>query len=170
MDIDILYGMYVLYGPTKISCPFQFIVSCLAFAMSCNLYLSQERIFILRYWYFLMKLVSYIILFVTLRLERLIFIIFRLNFANCLNVSMHIKTYKHWIAFRIHSFTNRNYVCIVVIISICTMEMFLSLFVNSQLKDAIAGTRWYTFAAWLQFGMMPYLQKVLNILFKFQSK
>ena len=64
MDIDILYGMYVLYWPTKISCPFQFIVSCLAFTMSCNLYLSQERIFILRYWYFLLKLVSCIILFV----------------------------------------------------------------------------------------------------------
>ena len=79
MDIGILYGMYVLYGPTKISCPFQFIVSCLAFTMSCNLYLSQERIFILRYWYFLMKLVSCIILFVALRLERLIFILFRLN-------------------------------------------------------------------------------------------
>ena len=81
MDIDILYGMYVLYWPTKISCPFQFIVSCLAFTMSCNLYLSQERIFILHYWYFLLKLVSCIILFVTLRLERWIFIIFRLNFA-----------------------------------------------------------------------------------------
>ena len=74
MDIDILYGMYVLYWPTKISCPFQFIVSCLAFTMSCNLYLSQERIFILRYWYFLLKLVSCIILFVTLLLERWILI------------------------------------------------------------------------------------------------
>ena len=81
MDIDILYGMYVWYGPTKISCPFQFIVSCLAFAMSCNLYLSQERIFILRYWYFLLKLVSCIILFVILRLQRWILITFRLNFA-----------------------------------------------------------------------------------------
>ena len=74
MDIDILYGMYVLYWPTKISCPFQFIVSCLAFTMSCNLYLSQERIFILRYWYFLLKLVSCIILFVTLLVERWILI------------------------------------------------------------------------------------------------
>lgn len=169
MDIDTLYGMYVLYGPTKISCPFQFIVSCLAFAMSCNLYLSQERIYILRHWYFLLKLVSCIILFVILWLERFIFILFRLNITKKW-AWIYIKTYKHWMAFKIRCLTNCNYVCVVVIISMCTMEMFSGLLVNSQLKDAIAGTRWYTFAAWLQFGMMPYLQKVLNILFKFQSK